>query len=143
MHVERPRIAVRDLSIADVRTNGVVLRVALAAYNPNPFDLPMRDLDAVLTVGAERTPAHVDHLDTVLPPMREIPVDVNVLVPWGSLPGLVQSARNDALVAYHLEGDITVHHYIDVRSHFVRDGTIPRDELNGRARAAIGSFLRR
>ena len=142
LHVEHPRIHVTDVAVTGARIDGLVVHVGLAAYNPNAFELPMRDLDAMITIGADRAPAHIDHLDTVLPPQREIPVAVDVLVPWRTIPHALASARSDSALAYHLEGNVTVHHYIDVRAHFARDGSIPREQLESYAsRSVLGRLM--
>lgn len=133
-NVERPQLHVTRVDVVGLDLSGVTLRTTIAAYNPNGFELPMRDLRATLTLEGVRAPATMSNFQAVLPPRREIPVTVDVSVPWAAASDTVRVALQRPSIPYEITGTITAEHYITVTAPFTHRGVLQRDEL---ARTAL------
>jgi LEA14-like dessication related protein len=141
LNVERPRLVPREVQWQGVNPQGVVMRIVLAAYNPNSFDLPLHDLNATLALNGQGTGSSVTNLNVTLPARREVGVTVDVTMPLeGGLTAL-GVLMGGPQVQYHLEGTVTVEHYISVNTHFTQDGVMPRDVLTRSVAPQINSVI--
>jgi LEA14-like dessication related protein len=141
-HVERPRFVPQHAEWLGGDAHGLALRVTLAAYNPNPFELPLRDLRATVTLAnAPRAEAEVTNLTVVLPPQREIPVTADLIVPWHSIPHVASAFMGASELPYQVDGTITAEHHFTVTSHFTHTGVLSRDVIAQRASERLHGFF--
>jgi hypothetical protein len=144
-HVEHPRLTPRSVDWLGADTAGVALRVNLAAYNPNTFELPLHDLRATLTLTDHPGAATITNLAVVLPPQREVPVTVDLLVPWSAMPDAALAAVSSPVLEYRIDGTVTAERYISATAHFTQRGAVPREVLVAHAMTAVQNaqtFLR-
>jgi LEA14-like dessication related protein len=141
LNVERPRLVPREVVWQGMSPQGLVMRITLAAYNPNNFELPLHDLNATLALNGQGTGSTVTNMNVTLPPRREVGVTVDVTMPLeGGLTALAAVAAGPQ-IQYHLEGTVTVEHYFSVNAHFAQDGVMPRDVLTRSIAPQINSVL--
>lgn len=141
LNVERPRLVPREVQWQGMSPQGLVMRIQLAAYNPNSFELPLHDLNATLSLNGQGTGSSVTNLNVTLPPRREVGVTVDVTMPFeGGLTALAAIAAGPQ-VQYHLEGTVTVEHYLSVNTHFSQDGMMPREVLTRSIAPQINSVM--
>lgn len=120
---------------------GMWFHIQIAAYNPNTFELTMRELNAHLFLEGNDVGSSVTNLATfTLPPMREVPMEVDVHMPWSGVPAALMAMGNP-VVNYTLQGDVTVEHYLSVHTTFSQQGTVPRDFFMRGATASVNSVI--
>ena len=141
MHVETPRLTIQSAQLVGAGTGGVTFRTTFAAYNPNDFELPLRDLQATLTLAGTEAGTSVTILSATLPPLREVPVQTDITIPLSSLPATAIAAFTQPEIEYTLDGSVTVHHYLTVRASFRLNGRMPSTFLRQTATQSINSVL--
>jgi LEA14-like dessication related protein len=120
---------------------GVTFRVTISAYNPNTFDLNLRDLNARLILDGNDVGSAVTVMGVSLPARNSIPVTTNVTIPWNGIPNTLMAAAMNPTVSYTLEGQVTVDHYLSIRASFATQGTVPRSIFLQGAMGSMGGMI--
>jgi LEA14-like dessication related protein len=141
IHVEQPRITPRDMQFTGIDGSGLVFQVTFNAYNPNPYELILRDLDAHLWLAGNDVGSTVTSLGATLPAMQEVPVTARVTMPWGGAPASLLATAGSPMVEYTLRGEVTVERYITVRTGFETAGTVPRSFFLQGAMGTVNGLL--
>lgn len=141
IHVEQPRITPRDMQFTGIDGSGLVFQVTFNAYNPNTFELVLRDLDAHLWLQGNDVGSSVNSVGATLPPMQEVPVTARVTLPWNGAPTWLLAAGGSPMVEYTLRGQVTVERYISVRASFETAGTVPRSFFLQGAAGSVNGIL--
>lgn len=141
IHVEQPRITPRDMQFTGIDGSGLVFQVTFNAYNPNTFELVLRDLDAHLWLQGNDVGSSVNSVGATLPPMQEVPVTARVTLPWNGAPAWLLAAGGSPMVEYTLRGQVTVERYISVRASFETAGTVPRSFFLQGAAGSVNGIL--
>ncbi len=139
--VEQPRITPRDMQFTGIDGSGLVFTVTFNAYNPNSFELTLRDLDAHLWLQGNDVGSTVNSLGATLPPMREVGVTARVTMPWNGAPAWLLTAAGSPMVEYTLRGEVTVERFISVRTSFEHAGTVPRSFFMQGAMGTVNGLL--
>lgn len=138
-----PRITPRAASVTGATSQGLALRVDLTARHANRVAVTVRAIDVRVTLaGRDLGASHFD-TPTRLPPNQDVPLAVNVMAPWGDLPGIVLTTALNENVPYHLDGTAHVaagRFTLDVP--FAVDSTMPRSVLTGALTGAVPSLGR-
>jgi len=141
LHVERPVLRPRAIAWQSVDASGLRFRVTIAAYNPNTFELPLRDLRARVTLDGIDAGSSVSNLAARLPPRREIDITADLAIPWGGLPATALTLITRQSLRYRLDGEVTVDHYLTVRTRFTQEGTMDRSIVLGPALNTVRGFV--
>lgn len=141
IHVEQPRITPRDMQFTGIDGSGLVFQVTFNAYNPNTFELVLRDLDAHLWLQGNDVGSTVSALGATLPAMQEVPVTARVTMPWNGAPAWLLTAAASPMVEYTLRGQVTVERFISVRANFETAGTVPRSFFMQGAAGTVNNLL--
>ncbi len=141
IHVETPRLTARDMRFTGVDGNGLTFTVTFAAHNSNTFNLDLRDINAHLWLDGNDVGSGVSAVSAHLPAQQEVPVTAQVTVPWNGAPAWLLAAAGSPTVNYVLRGDVTVQHYLSVRTSFETSGTVPRDFFMRGATGAINNVI--
>lgn len=141
VNVETPQLTPERMEWQGVDPGGVTMRVHFNAYNPNSFELPLRDLNAHLYLNDQDTGTAVTNLNIALPPRRWVPVTADVRVPWQGVPGMLLTAVTQPVIPYRLEGEVTAERYITVRASFVQQGTVEREFFTRSAGGVLGGAV--
>ncbi len=136
IHVEAPQLQAQSMEFTGIDGNGLAFRVVFNAYNPNSYELNIRELNAQLTLDNNDAGSSVTAVGTVLPPQRWVPVTANVIVPWNGAPAYLMAAAGSPTVNYTLHGQVVVEHYLSLRASFTTSGSVPREFF---LRGALGS----
>lgn len=141
IHVESPQLQAQSMEFTGIDGNGLAFRVVMNAYNPNGFDLTIRELNAHLLLDGNDAGSSVTAVGAALPAQRWVPVTCNVVVPWRGAPGYLMSAMGSPTVNYTLEGQVTVEHYLSVRASFSTTGSAPREFFLRGAMNSVGGMI--
>lgn len=141
IHVEQPRITPRDMQFTGIDASGLVFTVTFNAYNPNTFELTLRDLDAHLYLQGNDVGSTVNSLGATLPAMREVGVTARVTMPWNGAPAWLLTAAASPMVEYTLRGEVTVENYLSIRTNFEHAGTVPRSFFMQGAAGTVNGLL--
>lgn len=141
IHVEQPRMTPRAMDFRSIDAQGMWFHVQFAAYNGNTFELTMRELNSHLFLEGNDVGSSVTNVGNVtLPPMREVPMEVDIHLPWNGVPAALM-AMQQPMVNYTLQGDVTVEHYLSVHTDFTYQGTVPREFFMRGATGAINNAI--
>ncbi len=134
-----PTIAAERATVTSLDATGIGLDVELAATNPNPADLSVRELTAHLVLDGNREIGTVTVPDTItLAAGKTTPVSVRVSLPWTDLGALAPLALSGTDVPYAIDGTLSLTGALQsVGIPFRLAGTIPREQI---VRAAIPSI---
>lgn len=141
IHVEQPRINPRSMQFTHIDASGLHFTVTLAVYNANTFALDLRELDAHLFLQGNDVGASTSALSASLPAMQEVSVTTQVTLPWNGAPGWLLATAGSPMVEYTLRGDVTVQHYLSVRTSFETAGTVPRSFFMQGAANSVNGLL--
>jgi LEA14-like dessication related protein len=126
-----PTVTPRSTQVTGVAAGGLAMRIDILIYNPNSYDLIVQSVSAHVTAQG-RDLGTVEHAHQVpLPAGQNVPVVVDVTVPWGDLPSLAATAILSAGIPYHVRGRVLVSGVagFTVEAPFELDGTIPTSML--------------
>lgn len=126
-----PTITPRSTQITGLASGGLAMRIDILIYNPNSYALTVQSVTADVTAqGQDLGTVHHPH-QVSLPAGQNVPIVVDITVPWGDLPSLAASALFSAGIPYNVRGRVVVSGVgsFTVEVPFELNGTIPRNML--------------
>jgi LEA14-like dessication related protein len=141
IRVEAPQLQAQSMEFTGIDGNGLAFRVVFNAYNPNGYELNIRELSAQLTLDNNAAGSSVTALGVVLPPQRWVPVTASVVVPWNGAPAYLMAAAGSPTVSYTLQGTVVVEHYLSLRASFATRGTVAREFFLRGAAGSVNSMI--
>lgn len=121
--------------ITQAGPQGLGLTMELEVYNPNAFDVMVRNVRVTTTLAERFTLPMVAYAPNAwLAAGRSTRIQVPVVIPWAVWPGLFAATLQDDTVGYHAVGraDVTAVRSLGIRlSNFELDeeGEVSRAEL--------------
>jgi len=105
---ERPTLTVTSTALVGATTTGLALRIGLSASNPNPVDLTVRAVTAVVST-AGRPLVNVTLPQSVrLLSQKNTPFFADAVLPWPAVEQLARLTVAQGAVSYHVSGAATV-----------------------------------
>jgi LEA14-like dessication related protein len=142
IHVEQPQITPQTLDFRAIDGQGLHAHVTFQAYNSNTFELRLRELEAELFLEGNSVGSTAQNLGAfTLPPGHWTPVEADVVIPWSGAPGYLMTAMGQPQVRYTMRGQVTVDHYLSVRTSFEQEGVAPREFFLRPAVGAVNNLL--
>lgn len=130
-NVEPPQVQARIAQFVGADGNSVTVRVELVAYNPNPFELHARRMNAVIAIAGSNIETLEVTMNEVMPPQAPIPVVANITVPRANIRitgGALPPAALAQGIPFSVNGTMELtarRHHHDLRVPFVLEGVIP------------------
>ena len=104
-----PQLTPEATSVTSVSGKGIGIRVVLAAYNPNDFDLNTRSVEGTIKLGDTVTLGPITKPHGVkLPANKSTNVELELEATWGQAVQLAQLATSGPQVPYVVEGKVTI-----------------------------------
>jgi hypothetical protein len=111
--VEPVQFQARVAQFVGADGNSIGIRLELTAYNPNPFELYAREMDATLAIAGQTIAIARVTFNQMLPPQRPVPVSANIALPRTALAGLASSpmllvAAGPANIPFSINGNVFI-----------------------------------
>ena len=133
-----PVITPRTAAVTSADGRGLGLRVRCGVRNGNRISLTVQRVTVHVTLAARDLGTSTLQRTTQLPAGVEVPLDLDVEVPWGDLPGIILVTALNENVPYRLDGSARVGgRDLNVDVPFTLESTLPRSLLLGAATNAI------
>lgn len=130
-NVEPPQVTARIAQFVSADATMVTVRVELVAYNPNPFELEARRMNAVIAIAGQNIDTLEVTMREVMPPRAPMPVVANITVPRANIRitgGALPPAAMAQGIPFSVNGTMELtarRHHHDLRVPFVLQGVIP------------------
>lgn len=126
-----PQLTPKEAKITSIDVSGFDMRVKMDAFNPNGFDLSVRNVVAHVVVDGNQDLGTVTASQVInLPANAHTLIDVPMNVKWKGLGGLAQIAAAKRPVPYTVDGTANVGgERLNVDVPFKLQGTITSAEL--------------
>ena len=106
---KNPQLTPKEVTVTSVDITGFDMRVKMEAFNPNGFDITVRNIVAhVILNGTQDLGTVTASQPITLPANARTPIDVPMNVKWKGLGGLASLAQARAPVPYTVDGTATV-----------------------------------
>lgn len=107
--VQTPTVRLHDAGFRGASLGGAMLDIVIEIYNPNSYDIKLRDLTAETTFANRYVlPPIVIHPDLWLPSGRRTLVRVPAMLPWLMIPGILAETIFSPMVTYTVRGTANV-----------------------------------
>ena len=106
---KNPQLTPKEVAVTSVDISGFDMRVKMDAFNPNGFDITVRNIVAhVILNGTQDLGTVTASQSITLPANAHTPIDVPMNVKWKGLGGLASLAQARGPVPYTVDGTATV-----------------------------------
>ena len=133
-----PVITPRSAEVTAATTQGLGLRVHCNVRNGNRIPLTVQRVSVHVTLAARDLGTNTLERTTHLPSRVDVPMDLDVQVPWGDLPGILLVTALNENLPYRLDGTARVGgRDLNIDVPFVLESTLPRSLLLGAAGSVV------
>lgn len=138
-----PALTVDHAEFRGASTGGLLLTIVLRIRNDNSFDVQVRNVHALVTIGRGYALAPVDFAPNQwLRSGQTTFLSVPVAVPWNIVPSLVGDTSGGSNISYHIQGsaDVTASQAFGINRNGYpvdEEGTIPRQFFVDSARRML------